>query len=148
MIGLIQRVTSASVTVKGEVVGKINKGILLLLGVEKPDNEAVCKKLVHRVTNYRIFEDETGRMNLSLVDIKGELLVVPQFTLAADTQKGLRPSFTPAAPPELGELLFSQFVSEARGKVEEVQTGIFGANMQVALVNDGPATFTLTVSNT
>ena len=147
MIGLIQRVKSASVTVNDEVVGEIDKGILLLLGVEKPDDEAVCKKLVHRVTNYRIFEDNTGRMNHSLLDIEGELLVVPQFTLAANTNKGMRPSFTSAAPPDQGDKLYNHFVIEARKRINNLQTGVFGADMQVALVNDGPVTFNLTVSN-
>ncbi len=146
MIGLIQRVTSASVIVENEPVGKISNGILLLLGVEKGDNEAITKRLVNRVINYRIFEDATGRMNLSLLATKGELLVVPQFTLPADTKKGTRPSFTPAAPPKLGETLYQQFITDARQQVDHVQTGIFGANMQVALVNNGPATFWLTVS--
>ena len=147
MIGLIQRVKSASVTVNDEVVGEIGKGILLLVGVEKPDDEAVCKKLVDRVTNYRIFEDDTGRMNHSLLDIEGELLVVPQFTLAANTKKGMRPSFTSAAPPDQGNELYKLFVTEARKCVNNLQTGVFGADMQVALVNDGPVTFNLTVSN-
>ncbi|MEE9351655.1 MAG: D-aminoacyl-tRNA deacylase [Thiotrichaceae bacterium] len=146
MIGLIQRVTSASVTVDKECVGKISNGILLLLGVEKGDNAEITKRLVNRVINYRIFEDATGRMNLSLLATKGELLVVPQFTLPADTKKGTRPSFTPAAPPELGETLYQQFITDARQQVDPVQTGVFGADMQVTLVNNGPATFWLTVN--
>jgi D-tyrosyl-tRNA(Tyr) deacylase len=146
MIGLIQRVTSASVSVDKECVGEINNGILLLLGVEKGDNEAITKRLVNRVINYRIFEDTTGRMNLSLLATQGELLVVPQFTLPADTKKGTRPSFTPAAPPELGDTLYQQFITNARLQVDHVQTGIFGADMQVALVNNGPATFWLVVN--
>jgi D-tyrosyl-tRNA(Tyr) deacylase len=145
MIGLIQRVTSASVTVDGKIVGEIGKGILLFLGVEKKDNEAIGKRLFHRISHYRIFEDESGRMNHSLLDIGGELLIVPQFTLAADTKKGMRPSFTPAAAPDLGEALFKNFIIQANEVVEQVQTGIFATDMQVALVNDGPATFTLTV---
>ncbi len=162
MIGLIQRVKSASVSVNEERVGEINNGILLLLGVEKADNEAISKRLVNRVINYRIFEDEKGKMNLSLLSArgnkkegdegkgsegrKGGLLIVPQFTLPADTKKGTRPSFTPAAPPKLAETLYNHFISEAREQVAHVQTGIFGANMQVTLVNDGPVTFWLTVN--
>lgn len=147
MIGLIQRVKSATVTVNEKVVGKIDQGILVLLGVEKADDEAICRKLVHRVTHYRIFEDETGRMNHSLIDIQGELLVVPQFTLAANTKKGMRPSFTSAAPPAQGDELFQYFLAEASNHIPNVQTGVFGADMQVALINDGPVTFNLTVRN-
>ena len=145
MIALIQRVTSASVLVKGELVGEIDQGILLLLGVQKADNEAITQRLVNRVINYRIFEDDTGRMNRSLLATEGDLLIVPQFTLPADTRKGTRPSFTPAAPPELGERLFRLFVNESRLLLENIHTGVFGADMQVALVNDGPATFWLEV---
>ena len=144
MIGLIQRVNSASVTVKGELTGKIDNGILLLLGIEKADDEATTRKLLNRILHYRIFEDAQGKMNLSLLAIQGELLVVPQFTLPADTKKGTRPSFTPAAPPKLGEILYNQFVEEAKTHVAHVQTGVFGADMQVSLINDGPATFWLT----
>lgn len=146
MIGLIQRVTSASVTVNEDMVGEIGKGILLLLGVEKADNEIICKRLVHRIIHYRIFEDESGRMNHSLLDIGGELLIVPQFTLVANTKKGMRPSFTSAAPPAHGEALFNHFILEASEIIEDIQTGIFGADMQVALVNNGPATFSLKVN--
>ncbi len=146
MIALIQRVTSASVHVKGELVGEIDQGILLLLGVQKADNEAITQRLVNRVINYRIFEDETGRMNRSLLATEGDLLIVPQFTLPADTRKGTRPSFTPAAPPELGERLFDLFVDECKQLQENIQTGIFGAEMQVSLINDGPATFWLEVN--
>ena len=146
MIALIQRVISASVHVKGELVGEIDQGILLLLGVQKADNEAITQRLVNRVINYRIFEDETGRMNRSLLAIKGSLLIVPQFTLPADTRKGTRPSFTPAAPPELGERLFDLFVDESKQLQENIQTGMFGADMQVSLINDGPATFWLEVN--
>ncbi len=146
MIGLIQRVESASVSVNNEIVGEINNGILLLLGVEKADNEAITKRLVNRIINYRVFEDTAGKMNLSLLSTQGDLLIVPQFTLPADTRKGTRPSFTPAAPPKLGEDLYNQFIIEAREYVGHVQTGIFAANMQVALINDGPATFWLTAN--
>lgn len=146
MIGLIQRVTSASVQVDGKVIGEINNGILLLLGVQKADDKAIAERLVNRVINYRIFEDDTGRMNHSLLTTKGGLLIVPQFTLPADTQKGTRPSFTSAAPPLLGKVLYDLFVSQSRGLLDEVQTGRFGADMQVSLVNNGPATFWLEVN--
>ncbi|MBJ6610347.1 MAG: D-tyrosyl-tRNA(Tyr) deacylase [Candidatus Thiothrix moscowensis] len=143
MIGLIQRVTHAQVDVEGVTVGQIEKGILLLLGVEKEDTPAHADKLLHRVLNYRIFPDENGRMNLSLLDIQGELLVVPQFTLPADTRKGMRPSFTPAASPDKGKILFDTFCHSALQQLTHIQKGIFSADMQVLLVNDGPVTFWL-----
>lgn len=146
MIGLIQRVTHASVVVNHETIGDINTGILLLLGVEKNDNEKVATRLLERVLTYRIFEDDTGRMNRSLRDIQGELLVVPQFTLPADTNKGTRPSFTPAAPPELGKALFDLFLQQAQASPLTIQSGRFGADMQVSLTNDGPVTFWLQVN--
>lgn len=145
MIGLIQRVSRASVEVEGNIVGQIERGILLLLGVEKEDTPAHADKLLHRVLNYRIFPDESGRMNLSLQDIEGGLLIVPQFTLPADTRKGMRPSFTPAAPPEQGEKLFRLFCEHAMQQNSTVQTGIFSADMQVSLINDGPVTFWLQI---
>ena len=145
MIGLIQRVAHASVVVEGECVGQIERGILLLLGVEKADDAAKAERLLERVLGYRIFPDEAGKMNNSLRDIGGGLLIVPQFTLPADTRKGMRPSFTPAAPPEQGKALFDVFVERARAQHACVQTGIFGADMQVSLLNDGPVTFWLTV---
>ena len=146
MIALIQRVQAAQVEVDGKLVGKINQGILLLLGVQKEDDEALSDKLLHKVVNYRIFEDDDGKMNNSLLDIEGELLVVSQFTLPANTKKGLRPSFTSAAPPELGKSMYDYFVEQARHKmVKPVQTGEFGADMQVSLINDGPVTFWLEV---
>ena len=146
MIGLIQRVCSAQVNVDGNTIGKIDKGILLLLGVQREDTAQRADKLLHKVINYRIFEDEDGKMNRSLLDIGGELLVVSQFTLPADTRKGLRPSFTPAAPPTLGLELYNYFVAQAEGVIESsVRTGEFGADMQVSLVNDGPVTFWLEV---
>lgn len=146
MIGLIQRVCSAQVNVDGNTIGKIDKGILLLLGVQREDTAQRADKLLHKVINYRIFEDEDGKMNRSLLDIGGELLVVSQFTLPADTRKGLRPSFTPAAPPTLGLELYNYFVAQAEGAIESsVRTGEFGADMQVSLVNDGPVTFWLEV---
>lgn len=146
MIGLIQRVTQAQVVVAGETVGKIEQGILLLLGVEKADTATQAKRLLERVLGYRVFSDEAGKMNLALRDIGGGLLIVPQFTLPADTRKGMRPSFTPAAPPEQGKQGFDLFCTYAREQHPSVQTGVFGADMQVSLVNDGPVTFWLQVN--
>ncbi len=145
MIGLIQRVSSAKVEVEEQVVGQIERGILLLFGVEKEDTTAKAERLLERVLGYRIFPDEAGKMNLSLRDIKGGLLIVPQFTLPADTHKGMRPSFTPAAAPEKGKALFDYFYELAKQKHSLVNKGIFGADMQVSLINDGPVTFWLTV---
>jgi len=141
--GLIQRVNSASVTVDGEVVGSIEGGILLLLGVEKEDDQARADKLLHKVINYRIFADDNGRMNRSLLDVGGALLVVSQFTLVADTSKGMRAGFSAGASPELGAELYHYFVAQAGSRVARVQSGRFGADMQVSLVNDGPVTFWL-----
>ena len=143
MKGLIQRVSAAKVEVDGEIVGEIGGGILLLLGVEREDNEVKAEKLLHKVQNYRIFGDDQGKMNLSLQDIQGELLVVSQFTLVADTAKGMRPGFSKGATPAEGERLYEYFVSKAKGTGLRVQTGRFGANMQVSLTNDGPVTFWL-----
>jgi D-tyrosyl-tRNA(Tyr) deacylase len=145
MQGLIQRVSEAKVVVEGEVVGEIGQGILLLLGVEKEDDEQKADKLLHKVSGYRIFSDAEGKMNLSLKDIGGDLLVVSQFTLAADTKKGMRPSFSSAAVPAIGEALYEYFVKQARASLAKVQTGQFGADMKVHLVNDGPVTFRLEV---
>ena len=145
MIGLIQRVSRAQVDVDGVTVGQIGCGIMLLLGVEKADTPATAERLLERVLGYRIFADAQGKMNLSLREVAGELLIVPQFTLPADTRKGTRPSFTPAAPPELGKTLFDGFVERARLQLESVQTGVFSADMQVSLINDGPVTFWLQV---
>jgi len=139
MLGLIQRVSSASVV----TVGEIDQGILLLLGVQKHDAMGSADKLLRKVLNYRMFSDPEGKMNLSLSDINGGLLIVSQFTLAADTKKGLRPSFSSAAPPEQAENLYNHFVSHASQQHLKVQNGRFGANMQVCLVNDGPVTFML-----
>ncbi len=143
MIGLIQRVTRASVEVDGCEIASIDEGILLLLGVEREDSVTQAERLLQRVITYRIFEDDTGRMNKSLLDIEGELLVVPQFTLPANTNKGTRPSFGPAAAPDLGEELFEYFLQQAEVKLGKVQAGQFGADMQVALLNNGPVTFWL-----
>ena len=146
MIGLIQRVRSAQVDVDQQTIGKIDQGILLLLGVQREDTNQLADKLLHKVINYRIFEDDGGKMNKSLLDIQGELLIVSQFTLPADTRKGMRPSFTPAAPPAMGLALYEYFIEQANLAIEpSVQTGEFGADMQVSLVNDGPVTFWLEV---
>jgi D-tyrosyl-tRNA(Tyr) deacylase len=127
-------------------VGKIDRGILALVAVEPGDDEAVARRLIERIVAYRIFEDADGKMNLGLAETGGELLLVSQFTLAADTRKGLRPSFSTAAPPELGQRLFDQAVAEARALLPgRVATGRFGAHMQVSLVNDGPVTFWLQI---
>ena len=142
MLGLIQRVNEARVLVKGNTVAEIGPGLLLLLGIEQSDSETEAVKLVNRVLNYRVFNDDLGHMNLSLLDVIGELLVVSQFTLAASTKKGLRPSFSSAASPEDAQALYDFFVRVAAQRVS-VQTGHFGADMQVSLVNDGPATFIL-----
>ena len=143
MIALIQRVSQASVAVDGAVVGQIGRGVVALVCAERTDSEAEAAALVAKLLAYRIFPDEQGRMNRSLVDIAGELLVVPQFTLAADTNSGTRPSFTPAAPPEVGERLFGEFVRCASELHARVATGVFGAHMQVQMINDGPVTFWL-----
>lgn len=143
MLGLIQRVSYAKVDVGGETVGEINQGILLLLGVEREDTEGAADKLLHKVLNYRIFPDSEGKMNLNVQQIDGGLLIVPQFTLAADTRKGLRPSFTASAPPALAENLYDYFVVQAKQAYPTAATGSFGANMQVTLCNDGPVTFML-----
>jgi D-tyrosyl-tRNA(Tyr) deacylase len=149
MIGLLQRVSQARVEVDGRTVGAIGPGLLVLLAVEPGDTRDHACKLVDRLLRYRVFEDDDGRMNLSLLDTGGGLLLVPQFTLAADTGKGLRPSFTGAAPPALGRQLFDHAVASARGQIgERVATGRFGAHMQVSLTNDGPVTFWLRVPAT
>jgi len=140
----VQRVSSANVHIDGEEVAAIGKGVLALVGVERGDSEAEAQRLAERVVAYRIFADAQGKMNLSLKDIGGELLAVPQFTLAADTNSGLRPSFSSAASPAEGEALFIKFEEKAAETVH-VATGRFGADMQVSLVNDGPVTFWLQV---
>ena len=143
MIVLLQRVRNASVTVDQKVIGEIGHGLLALVCAEKGDTEENCEKLAKKVIAYRIFEDDAGKMNKSLSDIQGEILVVSQFTLAADTAKGLRPSFTPAADPQTGKKLYEDFVEKVRASGLNVQTGSFGAYMQVSLVNDGPVTIWL-----
>jgi D-tyrosyl-tRNA(Tyr) deacylase len=146
LIALIQRVAEARVEVDGRVVGAIGRGILALVGVERGDAEAQAERLVEKVLGYRIFPDDAGKMNLSLLDIKGELLAVPQFTLAADTKSGTRAGFSTAASPEDGKRLFERFVFLSAQKQTNVKTGEFGADMKVSLVNDGPVTFWLQVS--
>jgi D-tyrosyl-tRNA(Tyr) deacylase len=143
VIALIQRVSEARVVADGVVTGGVGPGILALVGVEKGDTEAQARRLLERVLGYRIFADAEGKMNFSLADTAGGLLLVPQFTLAADTHKGARPSFSSAAPPEEGEKLFDLFVALALAQHPAVETGRFGADMKVSLVNDGPVTFWL-----
>ena len=144
MLGLIQRVSSASVAIENRPQGNIDQGILLLLGVEKNDDQDNADQLLKKNLNYRIFNDELGKMNISLNDIGGGLLVVSQFTLAADTKKGMRPSFSSAAPPEPAEALYDYFLKQAQIECQgRVASGEFGADMQVSLCNDGPVTFLL-----
>ncbi len=143
MIGLLQRVSEARVVVAGETVGSIDRGLLVLVGVQRGDDEARAERLLERLLGYRVFPDAQDRMNLSLRDIDGGLLLTPQFTLAADTRKGTRASFTSAAPPDEGKRLFDHLVECARAAHPKVATGRFGADMQVGLINDGPVTFWL-----
>ena len=145
MIALLQRVTQASVSVDEKIIGEIEQGLLVLVGVEKGDAEAQSDRLLERLLNYRVFADALDKMNLSVQDIKGGVLLVPQFTLAADTQKGCRPSFSSAAPAEEGERLFDEFVSQAKNKYQQIKSGQFGADMKISLLNDGPVTFWLQV---
>ncbi|PKQ41410.1 D-tyrosyl-tRNA(Tyr) deacylase [Pseudomonas sp. YY-1] len=142
---LIQRVTEARVDVEGEVVGRIGQGLLALVGIEPQDDQATLSRALHKLLNYRVFSDEAGKMNRSLTDMQGGLLLVSQFTLAADTKSGMRPSFSSAAPPSQGAALFDGLVEMAKARHPQVATGRFGANMQVHLVNDGPVTFLLEV---
>ncbi|MDG1444140.1 MAG: D-aminoacyl-tRNA deacylase [Pseudomonadales bacterium] len=144
MRAILQRVSSASVRVDRELVGEIDKGILVLLGVEKGDTSTELEKLLNKLVNYRIFNDQNGHMNLSVTDVQGELLIVSQFTVAADTKKGLRPSFSSAASPDIAEVLYEEFVERARKLCKRVAVGRFGADMKVTLTNDGPVTFLLT----
>lgn len=143
MIGLLQRVSEASVAVDNEVIGSVNTGLMVLVGVERDDDESKAVRLAERLLTYRVFPDDDGKMNRSLADIGGGLLLVPQFTLVADTQKGTRPGFSRGAAPETGKVLFEQFVEICRARHPQVATGRFGADMQVSLVNDGPVTFWL-----
>ena len=145
MIGLLQRVRSARVEVENKNVGAIERGLLVLVGMEQGDNESKADRLLERLLGYRVFPDADGRMNLSVRDIAGGLLLVPQFTLAADTDKGMRPSFTPAAAAAEGQRLFEYLLGRARMQHAPVAAGVFGADMQVTLTNDGPVTFWLEV---
>lgn len=144
MIGLLQRVSAARVDVAGQAIGEIGRGMLVLVGVERGDDERRAQRMLERLLGYRVFSDPAGKMNLSLRETGGGLLLVPQFTLAADTRKGARPSFTPAADPETGKRLFEALVEAARQVHPDVGAGVFGAEMQVSLTNDGPVTFWLT----
>ena len=146
MIALIQRVNEAKVVVNNKNIGEIQQGLLAFIGIEKNDTEAQVTRLLEKVLSYRVFADDDDKMNLSIQDIAGGLLLVPQFTLAADTQKGCRPSFSSAAAPEWGETLFNEFVKQAKNKYQHIETGQFGADMKVSLLNDGPVTFWLQVN--
>lgn len=141
MIGVIQRVTHAQVTVGEDVIGKIGKGFLVLLGIEKTDTIVVAEKLADKISKLRVFEDPEGKMNLNLSQVNGELLIVSQFTLAADTHKGNRPGFSSAASPELSKTLYLHFIQYCKNLGISSATGEFGANMKVNLENDGPVTF-------
>lgn len=145
MIALIQRVSKAKVVVNNKSIGEIQQGILAFIGIEKNDSVVEVSRLLDKILSYRIFADANDKMNLSVQDINGGLLLVPQFTLVADTQKGCRPSFSSAATPELGEKLFAEFVQQATSKYQYIETGQFGADMKVSLLNDGPVTFWLQV---
>lgn len=143
MIGLLQRVRSARVEISGAVVGRVDTGLLVMVAVERGDSEASAERLLERLLGYRVFPDDQGKMNRSVQDIGGGILFVPQFTLAADTANGTRPSFTPAAPPEQGKALYGYLVESARKRHAGVASGVFGADMQVTLTNNGPVTFWL-----
>lgn len=145
MIGLLQRVSSAKVVVDGETTGAIDAGLMVLLCAEKGDTEREADQLLAKLLSYRVFSDDAGKMNKSVTDVAGGLLLVPQFTLAADTNSGTRPSFSPAAAPADGKRLFEYFVAQARARHPVVGTGVFGADMKVSLTNDGPVTFWLQV---
>ena len=146
MIGLLQRVTQASVEIEGHCIAAIDRGLLVLVGVQRGDSEREIRRLLERLLGYRVFPDEAGRMNRDVRQVGGGLLLVPQFTLAADTRSGTRPGFSTAAAPDEGQRLFERLVERARALHEPVKAGRFGADMQVALVNDGPVTFSLEVS--
>ena len=150
MIGLLQRVTEAAVTVDGNIVGQIGSGLAVLVGVQRGDGPEQARRLAERLMAYRVFADSAGKMNLSLTDTGGDLLLIPQFTLAADTRKGNRPGFSRAAEPDTGRILFDELVAAARTACARVETGRFGAMMNVSLINQGPVTFWLDVppSNT
>ncbi|MEN5030342.1 D-aminoacyl-tRNA deacylase [Pseudomonas sp. Ps21-P2] len=143
MKALLQRVSQARVDVAGETIGAIDQGLMVLIGIEPQDTPTSADKMLHKLLNYRVFSDADAKMNLSLTDVNGGLLLVSQFTLAADTKSGMRPSYSKAAPPALGAELFGYLVTKARTSHPTVETGQFGADMQVHLVNDGPVTFLL-----
>jgi D-tyrosyl-tRNA(Tyr) deacylase len=143
MIGLLQRVSHASVSVEGSLIGKIDRGLVVFVGIEKNDSVANADRLLQRLLGYRVFADKQNKMNLSLLDVHGGLLLIPQFTLPADTRKGMRPSFSSAAPPEFGKHLFDYLLEKASELYELVEAGQFAADMQVTLTNDGPVTFWL-----
>jgi D-tyrosyl-tRNA(Tyr) deacylase len=145
MKALLQRVNEASVCVDNKIIGEISSGLLVLLAIEPEDNKAKAKRLAERVAGYRIFEDEQGKMNLNVKQVDGDILVVSQFTLAADTTRGMRPSFTRAAEPEFSDQLYQYFCQQLRKQGFKVPTGKFGANMQVHILNNGPVTFMLTI---
>lgn len=145
MIALLQRVLKASVTVDHTISGEISRGLLIFIGVEKTDGEAAADRLIERFLGYRVFPDAQAKMNLAVTDIQGGVLLVPQFTLAADTRKGMRPSFSSAALPDKGQQLFDYVVAQTRRHYNQVATGVFGADMQVSLINDGPVTFWLQI---
>ena len=145
MIGLLQRVRHAQVDIQEKTVAEIGTGLLVLVGIEKEDTQAKADRLLQRLLGYRVFADDSGRMNLSVSDISGGLLLVPQFTLAADTQKGMRPGFSNSATPEQAEQLFDYLCKQARSNYKQLGFGVFGADMQVSLTNDGPVTFSLNV---
>ena len=144
MIALIQRVSQASVAVEGEITGEIDNGLLVFLAIEKEDTEAKAKRLAERVAGYRVFNDSADKMNLNVKQIEGDILVISQFTLAADTSRGMRPSFTSAAEPKMSMHLYECFYQHLRNLGFKAPTGVFGADMKVSLLNDGPVTFTLT----
>ena len=143
MIGLLQRVSRANVSVDGQIIGEIGRGLMVLVAVHRDDKEQDIARLAERILTYRVFPDDKGRMNRSVIDEAAELLLVPQFTLAADTKKGTRASFTKAADPEMGASYFQRIVEICRDRLDNVETGEFGAHMQVSLTNDGPVTFWL-----
>ncbi|WP_025769748.1 D-aminoacyl-tRNA deacylase [Thioalkalivibrio sp. HK1] len=146
MIGLLQRVDFARVEIEGGVVGAIDRGLMTLIGVERGDSEREAERLIERLIGYRVFSDDKGKMNLSLADTGGGLLLVPQFTLPADTRSGARPGLSPAAPPEIGRRLFEHALDFARSHHKVVESGRFATRMRVVLANDGPITFTLRVN--
>jgi len=143
MLALIQRVSSASVKISDKTIGQIGQGLLVFLGIEKEDTENEADKLLNKLMSYRVFSDDEDKMNLSVRDVKGSLLIISQFTLAADTNKGLRPSFSSALPPGEAELLYQYFLNQAQRQYDQIEYGKFGTDMQVSLVNDGPVTFLL-----